>query len=83
MVHQGDAEERSVATIASSGKGSRKNNDSYKTKTMIVRYIILGIMAALLLAGGIIPKDIKATREIVINKPVGEVFHYMKYLKNQ
>lgn len=50
---------------------------------MIVLYIILGIIAALLLAGLVISKDIKATKEIVINKPVGEVFNYIKYLKNQ
>jgi hypothetical protein len=50
---------------------------------MIVVYIILGIIAALLLAGLVISKKIKATKEIVINKPVGEVFNYIKYLKNQ
>ncbi len=50
---------------------------------MIVVYIILGIIAALLLAGLVIPQGIHATKEIVINKPVGEVFNYIKYLKNQ
>jgi len=50
---------------------------------MIVVYIVLGIIAALLLAGLVISKDISATKEIVINKPVGEVFNYIKYLKNQ
>lgn len=50
---------------------------------MIVLYIILGIITALLLAGLVISKDISATKEIVINKPVGEVFNYIKYLKNQ
>lgn len=50
---------------------------------MIVLYIILGIIAALLLAGLVIPKGIKATKEVVINKPVSEVFNYVKYLKNQ
>ncbi len=50
---------------------------------MIVLYIILGIVAALLLAGLVISKDIKATKEIVINKPVDEVFNYIKHLKNQ
>jgi hypothetical protein len=50
---------------------------------MIVLYIILGIIAALLLAGLVISKDMKATKEIVINKPVGEVFNYIKQLKNQ
>jgi hypothetical protein len=50
---------------------------------MIVLYIILGLIVALLLAGLIISKDIKTTREIVINNPVNEVFNYIKYLKNQ
>lgn len=50
---------------------------------MIVLYIILGIIAVLLIAGLVISKDIKATKEIVINKPANEVFNYIKYLKNQ
>lgn len=50
---------------------------------MIVVYIILGIIALLLLLGLVISKDIKATKEIVISKPVSEVFNYIKYLKNQ
>ncbi len=50
---------------------------------MIVLYIILGIIALFLLAGLVISKDISATKEIVINKPIGEVFNYIKYLKNQ
>lgn len=50
---------------------------------MIVVYIILGIIAALLLAGLVISKDISATKEIIINKPKDEVFNYIKYLKNQ
>lgn len=50
---------------------------------MIVVYIIVGIILALLLAGLVIPKGIKATKEIVINKPVSEVYNYVKYLKNQ
>lgn len=50
---------------------------------MIILYIILGIIAALLIAGLLIPKGMKATREIVINKPNAEVFNYIKQLKNQ
>lgn len=50
---------------------------------MIVIYIILGIIALLLLVGLVISKDISATKEIIINKPVDEVFNYIKYLKNQ
>jgi hypothetical protein len=54
-----------------------------KTPNMIVLYIILGIIALILIAGLFISKDLKATREIVINKPKPEVFNYIKYLKNQ
>jgi len=50
---------------------------------MIVLYIILGIIAFLLIAGLFIPKGMKATREIIINKPNAEVFNYIKQLKNQ
>jgi Polyketide cyclase / dehydrase and lipid transport len=50
---------------------------------MIVLYIILGIIAFLLIAALFISKDMKATREIIINKPTSEVFNYIKYLKNQ
>lgn len=50
---------------------------------MIIVYILLGIVAAILIAALFIPKGMKATREIVINKPNAEVFNYIKYLKNQ
>ena len=50
---------------------------------MIVLYIILRLIGALLVAGLFIPKGMKATRDIVINKPSAEVFNYIKYLKNQ
>jgi hypothetical protein len=50
---------------------------------MIVLYIILGIIAAILIVALFIPKGMKATREIIINKPNAEVFQYIKYLKNQ
>lgn len=50
---------------------------------MIVVYILVGIIAALLLIALVIPKEMNATRDIIINKPVGEVFNYIKYLRNQ
>ncbi len=50
---------------------------------MIVLYIILGIIAALLIAALFVPKGMKATREIIINKPNAEVFNYIRQLKNQ
>ena len=50
---------------------------------VIVLYIVLGIIALFLLAGLLISRDIEATKEIVINKPAGEIFNYIRYLKNQ
>ena len=50
---------------------------------MIVLYIILGVIAFLFIAGLFISKDMKVTRDVVINKPQAEVFNYVKYLKNQ
>ena len=50
---------------------------------MIVLYIVLGLIGLLLLAGLFISKDLQANKEIVINKPVDEVFGFIKYLKNQ
>jgi Polyketide cyclase / dehydrase and lipid transport len=50
---------------------------------MIVLYIILGIIVFLFLAGLFISKDLKATKEIIINRPQPEVYNYIKYLKNQ
>jgi len=50
---------------------------------MIILYIILGIIPFLLLLALFVSKDMKTTRDIVINKPKDEVFNYIKYLKNQ
>jgi hypothetical protein len=50
---------------------------------MIVLYIILGIIATILLLALVVPKGISARKEIVINRPVGEVFDFIKHLKNQ
>lgn len=50
---------------------------------MIVLYIILGIIAAILLLALVVPRGISARKEIVINRPLGEVFDFIKHLKNQ
>lgn len=50
---------------------------------MIVLYILLGIIAAVLIAGLFIPKGMTATRDIIVNKPKDEVFNFIKYLENQ
>lgn len=53
---------------------------------LIVKKLLIGL--ALLVAFGLIAalfvkKDFSAEREVTINKPVAEVFDYIKYLKNQ
>ena len=50
---------------------------------MIVLYIVLGLIGSILLLALVIPRGISAKKEIVINKPVAEVFDFIKYLRNQ
>jgi uncharacterized protein YndB with AHSA1/START domain len=45
--------------------------------------VLAGIVALLLIIAIFIPKDLKIGSEVVINKPVGEVFQYVSHLKNQ
>lgn len=58
---------------------SLKTNQSMKK----VLYIIIALIAVVLIAAFIMPKDYAVKREIVINKPKAEVFEYLKMLKNQ
>ncbi|WP_353721849.1 GNAT family N-acetyltransferase [Dyadobacter sp. 676] len=58
---------------------SLQNSPSMKK----VLYIILGLVALVLIAAFIMPKDYAVEREIVINKPKAEVFEYLKSLKKQ
>lgn len=44
---------------------------------------IIGVIVLLLVVAIFVPKDYTVERQIVINKPVTEVFDYIKYLKNQ
>jgi hypothetical protein len=49
---------------------------------MTVLYILLGIVGLIILFALIAPKSYEVSRSIVINKPVSEVFEFLKYLKN-
>ena len=49
----------------------------------IALYIILSIVVIVLILGLIAPKNYEVNRSIIINKPVVEVFNYLKYVKNQ
>ncbi len=48
-----------------------------------VLYIILGLIALVLIAALIMPKEYAVEREIVINKPKAEVYEYLESLQNQ
>jgi len=50
---------------------------------MIVVYILAVIVGVLILLALIAPKKYEVSRSIVINKPLTEVFQYVKYIKNQ
>ncbi len=50
---------------------------------MIILYIILAIIAVILLAAAILPREFNVSSEIIIEKPHTEVFNYVKLLRNQ
>lgn len=52
----------------------------------ILKLLLLGILALIaliLLVAAILPKTFTSEREITINKPVSEVYSYLKFIKNQ
>ena len=49
-------------------------------RILLVIVILIGLV---LITGLFVKKEMKAEREVVINKPKSEVFNYVKYLKNQ
>ncbi|MCB9310637.1 MAG: SRPBCC family protein [Lewinellaceae bacterium] len=48
-----------------------------------ILFVILGLIVLLLVVGAFAKKDYTVTREVVVNKPIGDVFNYIKLLKNQ
>ena len=48
-----------------------------------VLYILAGIVVLILILAMIAPKSYDVNRKIIVQKPVPEVFEYLKYLKNQ
>ncbi|MGC4232253.1 MAG: SRPBCC family protein [Niabella sp.] len=48
-----------------------------------ILFVIAGIIVLLLITALFVKKEFAITKEIVINKPVAEVFNYVKYIKNQ
>lgn len=49
----------------------------------IVIFALIGLVAIVLIAAAVVKKEYAVERETAINKPVAEVFGYVKYLKNQ
>jgi len=49
----------------------------------IALYVILALVLIVLILGLIAPKHYEVNRSVVINKPLSEVFNYLKYVKNQ
>lgn len=50
---------------------------------MIVIYILAGLIGLIIVLGLIAPKKYELKRNILINKPVDEVFQYIKFVRNQ
>jgi len=50
---------------------------------MIVIYVIAAIVVLIILLAAIAPKHYEVNRKIVIDKPVSEVFNYIKFVENQ
>lgn len=50
---------------------------------MRIVYVVLGIAAILLIAAAFMPKKMNVESEVVINKPVQDVFDFVKIIENQ
>ena len=50
---------------------------------MLFLYIVLGIVAIVIILILAAPKKYQVSRSIQINRPISEVFEYLKYIKNQ
>ena len=46
-------------------------------------YVLAAVLILVIVLGLIAPKTYKVNRKISINKPINEVFEYLKFLKNQ
>lgn len=45
--------------------------------------IVLALLVLVLIVAAFLPKDYAVTREVVIDRPVKEVFEYIRFVKNQ
>jgi len=49
----------------------------------VILYVVLALVALVLILGLFVKKDYHVEREVVIHRPLAEVFDYVKFLKNQ
>ena len=50
---------------------------------IVLLYVFIGIIVSIIIIMFIAPHKYAVNRSVVINKPVSEVFDYLKYIKNQ
>lgn len=50
---------------------------------MIFLYILIGIIALIIILGLIAPKSYDVSKSIVINRPISQVYEYLRFIKNQ
>lgn len=50
-------------------------------KTLL--FVVLGVVVVVLIAAGVLPKKMNLESEIIINKPVSEVYEFVKIIENQ
>jgi uncharacterized protein YndB with AHSA1/START domain len=50
-------------------------------KTLL--FVVLGILVVALIAAGVLPKKMNLESEIIINKPISEVYEFVKIIENQ
>jgi hypothetical protein len=50
---------------------------------ILALYIVLGIVALIVLLALFAPKKYHVSRSVTVNKPIAEVFDYIKYVKKQ
>lgn len=50
---------------------------------IIALYVVCAIIAIIVILALIAPKTYHVSRSITVNKPIAEVFNYLKYIKNQ
>lgn len=48
-----------------------------------ILFVVLGVVVVALIAAGVLPKKMNLESEIIINKPISEVYEFVKIIENQ